>query len=87
MKKNTMTKLHGSVVFYADNTELKTPPQKSTTLEDLVGCEKTQRSYRYAPNITEGIQVFTDLELKDLAGVTTVLLKKICLPTRRGCSL
>lgn len=81
-----MTKLHGSVVSYADNTELKTPPQKSTTLEDLVGCEKTQRSYRYAPNIIEGIQAFTDLELKDLS-VDTILLKKICLPSRHGCSL
>ena len=86
MKKNTMTKLHGSAVYYADNTELKTRPQKSTTLEDLVGCEKTQRSYRYAPNIIEGIQAFTDLELKDLS-VDTILLKKICLPSRRGCSL
>ena len=81
-----MTKLHGSAVSYADNTELKTPPQKSTTLEDLVGCEKTQKSYRYAPNIIEGIQVFTDLELKDLS-VDTILLKKICLPSRHGCSL
>ena len=81
-----MTKLHGSAVSYADNTELKTPPQKFTTLEDLVGCEKTQRSYRYAPNIIEGIQAFTDLELKDLS-VDTILLKKICLPSRHGCSL
>ena len=81
-----MTKLHGSAVYYADNTELKTPPQKSTTLEDLVGLEKTQKSYRYAPNIIEGIQAFTDLELKDLS-VDTILLKKICLPSRRGCSL
>ena len=81
-----MTKLHGLAVSYADNTELKTHQQKSTTLEDLVGCEKTQRSYRYAPNITEGIQAFTDLELKDLS-VDTILLKKICLPSRRGCSL
>ena len=81
-----MTKLHGSVASYADNTELKTPRRKSTTLEDLVGCEKTPKSYRYAPNITEGIQVFTDLELKDLS-VDTILLKKICLPSRHGCSL
>ena len=81
-----MTKLPDSVAFYADNLDLKTPPQKSTTLEDLVGCEKTQKSYRYAPNIIEGIQVFTDLELKDLS-VDTILLKKICLPSRRGCSL
>ena len=81
-----MTKLHGSAVSYADNSELKTHPQKSTTLEDLVGCEKTQKSYRYAPNIIEGIQAFTDLELKDLS-VDTILLKKICLPSRRGCSL
>ena len=81
-----MTKLHGSAVFYADNTELKTPRRKSTTLEDLVGCEKMPKSYRYAQNITEGIQVFTDLELKDLS-VDTILLKKICLPSRHGCSL
>ena len=81
-----MTKLPESVVSYADNLDLKTPPQKSTTLEDLVGCEKTQRLYRYAPNIIEGIQVFTDLGLKDLS-VDTILLKKICLPTRHGCSL
>ena len=81
-----MTKLHGSAVSYADNTELKTPRQKFTTLDDLVGLEKTQKSYRYAQNITEGILVFTDLGLKDLSE-DTILLKKICLPTRRGCSL
>jgi len=81
-----MTKLHGSAVSYADNSDLKTPPQKSTTLEDLVGCEKTQRSLAYALNITEGIRAFTDLELKDLS-VDTILLKKICLPSRHGCSL
>ena len=81
-----MTKLLGSAVSYADNTELKTPQQKSTTLEDLVGCEKMPKSYRYAPNIIEGIQAFTDLELKDLS-VDTILLKKICLPSRRGCLL
>ena len=81
-----MTKLHGSAVSYADNMELKTPQQKSTTLEDLVGCEKMPRSLAYALNITEGIQVFTDLELKDLS-VDTILLKKICLPSRHGCSL
>ena len=81
-----MTKLPESAVFCADNLDLKTPQQKSTTLEDLVGCEKTQRSYRYAPNIIEGIQVFTDLGLKDLS-VDTILLKRICLPSRRGCSL
>lgn len=81
-----MTKLPDLAVSYADNLDLKTPQQKSTTLDALVGCEKTQKSYRYAPNIIEGIQVFTDLELKDLS-VDTILLKKICLPTRRGCSL
>ena len=81
-----MTKLPKSVVSCADNLDLKTPPQKSITLEDLVGCEKTQRSYRYVLNTIEGIQVFTDLGLKDLS-VDTILLKKICLPTRRGCSL
>ncbi len=81
-----MTKLPDLAVSCADNLDLKTPPQKFTTLEDLVGCEKTQRSYRYAPNIIEGIQVFTDLGLKDLS-VDTILLKKICLPSRRGCSL
>ncbi len=81
-----MTKLPDLAVSYADNLDLKTPPQKSTTLEDLVGCEKTQRSYRYAPNIIEGIQVFTDLGLKDLSA-DTILLKRICLPSRRGCSL
>ena len=81
-----MTKLHDLAVSYADNLDLKTPQPKSTTLDALVGCEKTQRSYRYAPNIIEGIQAFTDLELKDLS-VDTILLKKIYLPTRRGCSL
>ncbi len=81
-----MTKLPELVVSCADNLDLKTPPQKSTTLEDLVGCEKTQKSYRYAPNIIEGIQVFTDLGLKDLSA-DTILLKRICLPSRRGCSL
>lgn len=81
-----MTKLPESAVSCADNLDLKTPPQKSTTLEDLVGCEKTQRLYRYAPNIIEGIQVFTDLGLKDLSA-DTILLKRICLPSRRGCSL
>lgn len=81
-----MTKLPDLAVSCADNLDSKTPPQKSTTLEGLVGCEKTQKSYRYAPNIIEGIQVFTDLELKDLSA-DTILLKKICLPTRRGCSL
>jgi hypothetical protein len=81
-----MTKLLDLAVSYADNLDLKTHPQKSTTLEDLVGCEKTQRSYRYAPNIIEGIQAFTDLGLKDLS-VDTILLKRICLPSRRGCSL
>jgi hypothetical protein len=81
-----MTKLPDLAVSYADNLDLKTPQQKSITLDALVGCEKTQRSYRYAPNIIEGIQAFTDLELKDLS-VDTILLKKICLPTRRGCSL
>jgi hypothetical protein len=81
-----MTKLPDLAVSYADNLDSKTPQPKSTTLDALVGCEKTQRSYRYAPNIIEGIQVFTDLELKDLS-VDTILLKKICLPTRRGCSL
>ena len=79
-----MTKLHGSAVSYADNLDLKTPQQKSTTLEDLVGCEKMPRSLAYALNITEGIRVFTDLELKDLS-VDTILLKKICLPSRHGC--
>ena len=81
-----MTKLPDLAVSYADNLDLKTHPQKSTTLGDLVGCEKTQRSYRYAPNIIEGIQVFTDLGLKDLSA-DTILLKRICLPSRRGCSL
>ena len=81
-----MTKLPESAVSYADNLDLKTPPQKSTTLDALVGCEKTQRSYRYVPNIIEGIQVFTDLGLKDLSA-DTILLKRICLPSRRGCSL
>ncbi len=81
-----MTKLPESAVFCADNLDLKTHPQKYTTLEDLVGCEKMQRSYRYAPNIIEGIQVFTDLGLKDLSA-DTILLKRICLPSRRGCSL
>ena len=81
-----MTKLPDLAVSYADNLDLKTPQPKSITLEDLVGCEKTQKSYRYAPNITEAIQAFTDLELKDLS-VDTILLKKICLPSRHGCSL
>jgi hypothetical protein len=54
--------------------DLTTPQQKYTTLEDLVGNEKTQRSYRYARHITEGILVFTDLGLKDLS-VDTILLK------------
>jgi len=81
-----MTKLPDLAVSYADNLDLKKHPQKSTTLDALVGCEKTQKSYRYAPNITEAIQAFTDLELKDLSA-DTILLKRICLPTRRGCSL
>ncbi len=81
-----MTKLPDLAVSYADNLDLKTPQQKSITLDALVGCEKTQKSYHYAPNIIEGIQVFTDLGLKDLR-VDTILLKKICLPTRHGCSL
>ena len=86
MKNNITTKLPGLDVFCADNLDLTTPPQKYTTLDALVGCEKTQRLYRYAPNIIEAIQVFTDLELKDLSE-DTILLKKICLPTRHGCSL
>jgi len=83
-----MTKLPDLAVSCADNLDLKTPQPKSTTLEDLVGCETipTTRLYRYVMNTTEGIQVFTALELKDLS-VDTILLKKICLPTRRGCSL
>jgi len=81
-----MTKLPDLAVSYADNLDLKTLQPKSTTLDALVGCEKTQRSYRYAPNIIEGIQVFTDLGLKDLSA-DTILLKRICLPSRRGCSL
>jgi hypothetical protein len=81
-----MTKLLDSDVSYADNLDLKTHPQKSTTLDALVGCEKTQRSYRYVQSITEGIQEFTALELKDLL-IDTILVQKICLPTRHGCSL
>jgi hypothetical protein len=62
-----MGKWQGSDASSAGILGTKELPQKYITLEEVVD-EAMRLLYRSVPNIIEEIQVFTDLDVKDLNG-------------------
>lgn len=67
MKKNTLGDLQTSDVSSVGILDTRELPQKYITLDELVS-EVLPLLSRYAPNIIEEIQAFTDLDVKDLKG-------------------
>ena len=67
MRKNTLVRSQTSAVSSAGTSGTKVAQQKFITLDE-VAYEASRLLLPYAPNITEEIQVFTDLDVKDLSG-------------------
>ena len=67
MRKNTLVRSQTSAVSSAGTSGTKVAQQKFITLDE-VAYEANRLLLPYAPNITEEIQVFTDLDVKDLNG-------------------
>jgi hypothetical protein len=67
MKKNTLEKSQTSGAFSAGTSGMKAVQRKFITLDE-VAFEASRLLLPYALNITEEIQAFTDLDVKDLNG-------------------
>lgn len=74
MRKNTLERLQTSDVFSAGTSGMKALQRKFITLDE-VAFEASRLLLPYALSITEEIQVFTDLDVKDLNGAMKSLRK------------
>ena len=78
-----MGKWRDSDASSAGISDTKELPQKYITLEEVVD-EAMRLLYRSVPNIIEEIQVFTDLDVRDLKGNMAYL--KRTYPSLRNIS-
>ena len=67
MRKNTLARSQTSAVFSAGTSGTKAPQRKFITLDE-VAYEASRLLLPYALSITEEIQAFTDLDVRDLNG-------------------
>lgn len=74
MRKNTSAKSQTSAVFSVGTSGMKALQRKFITLDE-VAYEASRLLLPYALSITEEIQVFTDLDVRDLNGAMKSLRK------------
>jgi hypothetical protein len=83
MRKRISDTLQNSGASSVTRLGTRGHPQKFITLDE-VAYEASRLLYRSVPNIIGGIQVFTDLDVKDLSGSIAQLRRPYYKPSTKS---